>query len=82
MMASLIVRNIEEGIKARLRMRAFKNGHSMEEEVRHILKDAIEHDPPQNLADLALEIFGPRHGVDLEIPRAPTNREPPDFVGE
>ena len=82
MMASLVVRNIDEGVKAGLRMRAAKNGHSMEEEVRHILKDAIERDPPKNLADLALEIFGSRHGVDLEIPRAPTNREPPDFAAE
>ena len=81
-MASLVVRNLEEGVKAGLRMRAAKNGHSMEEEVRHILKDAIERDPPQNLADLALEIFGPRHGVDLEIPRSRTNREPPDSTTE
>lgn len=78
-MASLVVRNIEEGVKAQLRMRAAKNGHSMEEEVRHILKDAVERDPPQNLADLALAIFGPKHGVDLDIPRPVTGREPPDF---
>jgi len=82
MMASLVVRNIEEGVKARLRTRAAMNGHSMEEEVRHILKDAVERDPPRNLADLALEIFGPRRGVDLEIPRAPASRQPPDFTTE
>jgi plasmid stability protein len=82
MMASLVVRNIDESVKARLRMRASRNGHSMEAEVRHILKDAVERDPAQNLADLALEIFGSRHGVDLEIPRPATDREPPDFSSE
>lgn len=78
-MASLVVRNIEEGVKAQLRMRAAKHGHSMEEEVRHILKDAVERDPPRNLADLALEIFGPKHGIDLDIPRPASSREPPHF---
>jgi antitoxin FitA len=79
MMASLVVRNIEEGVKARLRMRAAKNGHSMEEEVRHILKDAVDRDPPQNLADLALEIFGSKHGIDLDIHRIRDTREPPHY---
>ena len=45
-MASLIVRNIDESVKARLRIRAAERGRSMEEEVRHILKDAIDRDPP------------------------------------
>ncbi len=78
-MASLVVRNIEEVLKVRLRMRAAKNGHSMEEEVRHILKDAVERDPPQNLADLALEIFGSKHGIDIDIPGIRDAREPPRF---
>ena len=82
MMASIIVRNIEESVKARLRVRAAKNGRSMEEEVRHILRNAIDRDPPQNLADLALEIFGEKHGIDLEIPRPKASREPPDFSVE
>ena len=78
-MASLVVRNMEESVKARLRMRAAKNGHSMEEEVRHILKDAVDRDPPQNLADLALEIFGSKHGIEFDIPKIIENREPPRF---
>ena len=78
-MASLVVRNIDESIKTRLRIRAAEHGHSMEEEVRHILKDAVDRDPPRNLADLALEIFGPKHGIDIG-PIPPLNmREPPRF---
>ncbi len=78
-MASLIVRNLDEKIKTQLRMRAADRGRSMEEEVRQILKDALEHDPPRNLADLALELFGPKHSVRLEPHPPVTPREAPDF---
>lgn len=40
-MGSLTVRNIEDEIKAGLRLRAAKKGVSMESEVREILRDAI-----------------------------------------
>jgi antitoxin FitA len=41
-MAQLIVRNLEEGIKVRLKKRAARNGRSMEEEARDILRDAVK----------------------------------------
>jgi len=41
-MAQLLVRNLEEGVKARLRRRANRHGHSMEEEVRDILRNAAK----------------------------------------
>jgi plasmid stability protein len=79
-MASLTVRNIDESVKNRLRIRAAQHGRSMEDEVRHILKASLDHDPPKNLADLALEIFGPKHGID-EFPAIPPIEmgEPPQF---
>lgn len=40
-MAQLIVRNLEEDIKARLQRRARKHGRSTEEEVRTILRNAV-----------------------------------------
>ena len=40
-MAQLVVRNLEEGVKARLRRRANRHGRSMEEEVRDILRNAV-----------------------------------------
>jgi plasmid stability protein len=40
-MAQLVVRNLEEGVKARLQRRASRHGHSMEEEVRDILRSAV-----------------------------------------
>lgn len=39
-MAQLVVRNIDEDVKARLKQRAEAHGHSMEEEVRQILRQA------------------------------------------
>lgn len=40
-MAQLVVRNLEEGVKARLQRRASRHGQSMEEEVRDILRNAV-----------------------------------------
>jgi antitoxin FitA len=41
-MAQFIVRNLEEEVKKRLKRRAARSGRSMEEEVRHILRDAVK----------------------------------------
>jgi plasmid stability protein len=39
-MAQIVVRNLEEQVKSRLRRRAKRNGRSMEAEVRDILRSA------------------------------------------
>jgi plasmid stability protein len=54
----------------------------MEEEARHILRDVLETERPRNLADLALALFGPKHGVELAPHPPVTPREPPDFSRE
>ena len=41
-MAQFIVRDLEEDVKARLKRRAAHHGRSMEEEVRHILRNAVK----------------------------------------
>ncbi len=41
-MAQLVVRNIENEVKAKLQRRAKRHGRSMEEEVREILRDAAK----------------------------------------
>jgi plasmid stability protein len=65
-MASLSVRKLDEETLARLRARAASHGVSMEEEARRILKQAVS--APEQLGDLALRIFSPHYGVDLELP--------------
>ncbi len=41
-MAQVIVRHLEDNVKARLKRRAERHGRSMEEEVRHILRNAAK----------------------------------------
>jgi len=41
-MAQLLVRNLDEDVKARLRVLAAEHGRSMEEEVRVILRQAVD----------------------------------------
>ena len=65
-MASLLLRNLEDSVKARLRVRAAEHGRSMEDEARHIIRDALEREPSQTLADLALDLFGIDHGHELD----------------
>ena len=41
-MAQFIVRHLEDDVKARLKRRAERHGRSMEEEARHILRNATK----------------------------------------
>jgi plasmid stability protein len=47
-MAQLLVRNLDDDVKARLRVLAAEHGRSMEEEVRAILRQAVEAEPPRS----------------------------------
>ena len=70
-MAQLVVRNLDEEVKARLRRRASVHGRSMEEEVRAILRDAVKEDTRQK-AGLGTRIaarfrtVGLRDGEEIE----------------
>jgi plasmid stability protein len=71
-MAVMTIRNIDDAIKKRLRVRAAINGRSMEEEARDILRSALCTDEarPRNLAHAIRERFDPLGGVDLpHLPR-------------
>ncbi len=46
-MGQILVRNVEEPLKARLKRRAQRHGRSMEAEVREILRDALKKDEPK-----------------------------------
>ena len=74
--ASLTIRNLDDDIINRLRIRAAENSRTMEEEARVILREALVRKPgSRNLASLIRARFGPLGGVDLELPP----REPPQF---
>ena len=79
-MASITIRNLDDDVKARLRVRAAGRGHSMEEEARRILREAVESDGgPSNLVTAIRDRFEPLGGVELEIPPRKPMREPPRF---
>lgn len=79
-MANLTIRKIDPAVKERLRVRAAQHGRSMEEEARRILNDTCSPvEAPKSLGELALELFGPEGGVELDLPPRDRPREPPDF---
>ena len=81
-MATLTIRNLDDALKARLRVVAAQHGRSMEEEVRQIIREALQQGEPVqplHLADLAVSIFGPEHGVELAVPARTGARPLPDF---
>ena len=49
-MAQLLVRGLDDAVAARLKRRAKRNGRSMEDEVRHILRDAARAEPREGRA--------------------------------
>jgi plasmid stability protein len=80
-MASLTIRNLDEPLKARLRIQAAVHGRSMEEEARTILRAALsaENERPGNLAEAIRARFAPYGGVELELPPREPMRDPPPF---
>ena len=80
-MASITVRNLDDSLKRRLRIRAAENGRSMEQEARDILKAALDEEaaPARNLGTAIHELFRPYGGVELEAPDREPMREPPRF---
>lgn len=79
--SQMTIRNVDDALKRRLRIRAAHNGHSMEEEARQILRQALAPGEPVS-GDLGARIharFASIGGVDLAIPPRERARRPPDF---
>ena len=80
-MAQLVVRNVENSVKARLQRRARRNGRSMEEEVRDILRAAVRKEadtPPGGLGTELAALF-PKSGPDFKIEKLHIEIKPPIF---
>ncbi len=83
-MTSVLIRNVDKALHKRLKASAASHRRLLEEEARELLRVAVarqETRPRENIADVALGLFGREHGVDLDIPRrgsAPKST-PPDF---
>jgi plasmid stability protein len=74
-MAAITVRNLDDHVKQRLRVRAARHGRSMEAEVRAIIVEAVGAEvEPKNILMALHERFAELGGVDLDIP--PRNTPP------
>ncbi|WP_446681821.1 FitA-like ribbon-helix-helix domain-containing protein, partial [Chelativorans intermedius] len=79
-MASITIRNLDDGLKRRLRIRAAEHGRSMEEEAREILRKAIGKTAvPENLGEAIHRRFAALGGVDLDLPPREPMPEPLRF---
>lgn len=70
-MASMTIRNIDDQLKARLRVQAARHGRSMEDEARDILRSALStegEDSRQSLIESIRRRIAPLGGVDLDLP--------------
>ena len=77
-MASLTIRNIDDELKSLLRQQAARHGCSMEQEVREILRQAVQTQPAG--ADFAQRIqrrFAGLEAEDLPIPKRRAARPSP-----
>ena len=74
-MALLTIRNLDDDVKERLRMRAAQNKRSMEAEARAILSAALGEG--FSVASFRKAIKGLE--VDLPIPPRSASRKPPTF---
>ncbi len=69
MVAAVSVRDLDESVRERLRVRAAQHGRSMEAEIRAILTDAVTRPADSGgLAQALLARFGDLGGVGLELP--------------
>lgn len=80
-MATMTIRNLDDQLKARLRIRAAEHGRSMEDEARDILRTALSEETADTLP-LAAAIrarLAPLGGVELDIPPREPIRDPVDL---
>jgi plasmid stability protein len=76
-MASITIRNLDDQIKQRLRVRAAEHGRSMEEEARDILRMATgEVAPTLDLAAAIRTRLASADRVNLEFPAREPMRDP------
>lgn len=67
--SAVSIRNLDDRVKERLRLRAARHGRSMEAEMRAILTEAVsEPGEETGLLSALLDRFGELGGVELDMP--------------
>ena len=79
-LSALSIRNLDDRVKERLRIRAARHGRSMEAEVRAILTDAVAGpEEAPGLLQAIMDRFGSLGGVDLDLPPRATQPRAAEF---
>jgi antitoxin FitA len=80
-MATMTIRNIDDHLKAKLRLRAAQHGRSMEDEARDILRAALSSAPtgPVSLVEAIRSRIEAIGGVELVLPEREAIRTPPEI---
>lgn len=79
-MAALSIRDLDDSVREKLRLRAARHGRSMEAEIRLILTAAATEDEPQtDLFSALTERFAQLGGVDLDLPARTVPPRAADF---
>ena len=78
-MATMTIRNLDDAVKQRLRMRAAQPGRSMEDEARDILRSSLSTESARatSLVDVIRARIEPLGGIELELPSREPVRKPP-----
>jgi plasmid stability protein len=79
-LSALSIRNLDDQVKERLRVRAARHGRSMEAEVRAILTDAVtEPGAAPGLFQTLMNRFSELGGVELDLPPRANQPRAADF---
>jgi antitoxin FitA len=78
-MATLTIRNLEDDVRDKLRVRAANVGRSMEDEVRSILRAAVSGGSPLAVWQMSRELFSGEDGIELEVSERSSDRAVPEF---
>jgi plasmid stability protein len=79
-MATLHIRDLKDSVKESIRVRAARNGRSMEAEARAILEEAASRrEPEEHLYHRVRRLVAKYGPMDIEIPAREPADDPPDF---
>ena len=81
MVAAVSIRNLDDTVRERLRVRAAAHGRSMEAEMRAILVEAVlEPGDGEGILGALTARFGELGGIDLDLPPRSTAPRTSDFT--
>ena len=80
-MSSITVKNLDDSVKAGLRLRAARHGGSIEQQVRQILPQTVapEQASARSFAEQINQRFAGLQAQDLPLPVSAPDRTPPEL---